>query len=172
MECRPVDVYRTCRSRGIANSARIAAAAIFCHSSDRSVTAARRRISRRAVYPVASQAENALCAALMAARQFFEDAAAQRLRSRRGRVVNGEGGTCTRRAMLALHKKESKRNVGHTGINRMWRQTRLILSSSMINSGTPIKKPKPPLGARGRPNLVCLYIPLGHYDHSNLIASA
>jgi hypothetical protein len=61
---------------GIASSARMARAVLFCHSSDRSVAVARRRISRRVAYPVASHAGNARCVASMAARQSSEDAAA------------------------------------------------------------------------------------------------
>ena len=63
----------TCDS-GMATSARIDAAAFFCHSSDSNVAMARTRICRRAFVGVSSHAGNARWAASIAARQSSEDA--------------------------------------------------------------------------------------------------
>ena len=63
----------TCDS-GMATSARIDAAAFFCHSSDSNVAMARTRICRRVFVGVSSHAGNARWAASIAARQSSEDA--------------------------------------------------------------------------------------------------
>jgi len=73
----PMKKLKPMNACGIATSARIEDAIFFCHSSDRSVAAARSRILRRVARGVASHAGKARCAASMAARQSSEEAAAE-----------------------------------------------------------------------------------------------